>query len=176
MNLNCYHTERHNAHFNKDYDTARAKIAISKFFSGFGIKGRILDSGCGLDQNIYKLPCELGYDLSKFGIEYCKKKVNTATSHLQALSDETIDMVLSAHIFERHPNPKEMLGNIFSKLKKGFTLILVILYELRGKAQYMLDLNQHLFIWNFQTINNLLLTTGFIVMKNKYLRGAKCNK
>ena len=171
-----YHTERHNTHFNDDYYTARAEIAVSKFFNGFDVSKRILDFGCGLGQNIYKLPNAIGYDISKFGVEFCKKKGVNATNDLTALPDETFDIVLSAHVLEHHPNPKEMLGNIFSKLKKGATLILVIPHEVHGKAQYTLDLNQHLFSWNFQTINNLLLTTGFIVRKNKYIRGAGYNK
>ncbi|HWR32891.1 MAG TPA: class I SAM-dependent methyltransferase [Chitinophagaceae bacterium] len=171
-----YHTERHNAHFNDDYYNARAEIAISKFFSGFDTSKRILDFGCGLGQNIYKLPNAIGYDISRFGVEFCKKKGINATNDLHALPDEGFDIIFSAHVLEHHPNPKEMLGNIYSKLKKGSALILVIPHEVHGKSQYMLDLNQHLFSWNFQTINNLLLTTGFLVRKNKYIRGAGYKK
>ena len=171
-----YHTERHNTHFNEDYYTARARIAVSKFFSGFDISKRVLDFGCGLGQNIYKLPNATGYDISRFGVEFCRKKGISATNDLQDLPDESFDIVLSAHVLEHHPNPKEMLGNIFSKLKKGATLILVIPHEVHGKTQYSLDLNQHLFSWNFRTINNLLLTTGFLVRDNKYIRGAGYHK
>lgn len=167
-----YHTERHNNHFKDDYYNARAEIAISKFFSGFDTSKRVLDFGCGLGQNIYKLPNAEGYDISKFGIEFCRKKGIKATNDLSALPDGAYDIVLSAHVLEHHPNPKEMLAQIFSKLKKGATLILVIPHEVHGKARLELDLNQHLFSWNFQTINNLLLTTGFMVRKNKYIRGA----
>ncbi len=167
-----YHTERHNTHFNDDYYNARAKIALTKFFSGYDTRKKILDFGCGLGQNIYKLPNAVGYDISRFGVEFCKKKGINATNDLTALPDESFDIVLSAHVLEHHPNPGEMLGHIFSKLKKGATLILVIPHEVHGKAQYSLDLNQHLFSWNFRTINNLLLTTGFVVRKNKYIRGA----
>lgn len=171
-----YHTERHNTHFNDDYYNARAEIAVSKFFNGFDTSKRILDFGCGLGQNIYKLPNAAGYDISSFGVEFCRKKGIQATTNLDEIPDESFDIVLSAHVLEHHPNPKEMLENIFSKLKKGSTLILVIPHEVHGKAQYKLDLNQHLFSWNFQTINNLLLTTGFIVKKNKYIRGAGYNR
>jgi SAM-dependent methyltransferase len=167
-----YHTERHNTHFNDDYYNARAKIALTKFFNGYDINNRILDFGCGLGQNIYYLPNAMGYDISKFGVEFCKKKNINATNNVDDVKNESFDIVLSTHVLEHHPNPKQMLQQIFSKLKKGGTLILVIPHEVHGKAKYELDLNQHLFTWNFQAINNILITTGFTVIKNKYVRGA----
>lgn len=167
-----YHTERHNTHFNEDYYNSRAKIAITKFFEGFNTESRILDFGCGLGQNIKYLPNAMGYDISKFGVEFCRKKNITATNNVDDLPNDHFDIVLSTHVLEHHPNPKEMLEQIYYKLKKGASLILVIPHEVHGKASYNLDLNQHLFTWNFQAINNLLITTGFIIKKNKYVRGA----
>jgi SAM-dependent methyltransferase len=167
-----YHTERHNTHFNDDYYKSRAKIAITKFFKGFDIDSSILDFGCGLGQNIFYLPNAIGYDISKFGVEFCRKKNIKATNNVDEVPNEHFDIVLSTHVLEHHPNPKEMLQQIYLKLKKGATLILVIPHEVHGKASYNLDLNQHLFTWNFQAINNLLITAGFTVKKNKYVRGA----
>lgn len=171
-----YHTERHNTHFNDDYYNSRAKIALTKFFTGFDTNSRILDFGCGLGQNIYYLPNAMGYDISKFGVEFCKKKNIKATNNLNEVPDEGFDIVISTHVLEHHPNPKEMLEQIFSKLKKGASLILVIPHEVHGIPKFELDLNQHLFTWNFQAINNLLITTGFKVVQNKYVRGAGYNK
>ncbi len=171
-----YHTERHNTHFNDDYYNSRAKIALTKFFDGFDINSRVLDFGCGLGQNIYYLPNAIGYDISKFGVEFCKKKNINATNDVNEVPDEAFDIVISTHVLEHHPNPKEMLNQIYSKLKKGASLILVIPHEVHGIPKYELDLNQHLFTWNFQAINNLLITTGFKVVKNKYVRGAGYNK
>jgi SAM-dependent methyltransferase len=58
-----YHTERHSTHFNDDYYNARAEIAVKKFFDGFDTSKSILDFGCGLGQNIYKIPNAVGYDI-----------------------------------------------------------------------------------------------------------------
>ncbi len=171
-----YHKERHNTHFNEDYYNARAKIALTKFFSEEDRKARLLDFGCGLGQNIYYLPNAMGVDISKFGVEFCKSKGIHATNDMTEVPDESFDIVFSAHVLEHHPNPKVMLADISSKLKKGSKLILVIPYETHGKAKFELDLNQHLFMWNFQNINNLLLLSGFKVISNEYVRGAGYNK
>jgi len=167
-----YHTERHSTHFNDDYYDARATIALTKFFKGFDLGKPVLDFGCGLGQNIYKVPNAVGYDISKFGVQFCQKKGIKATNDINQVPDESFDIVVSTHVLEHHPNPKEMLQQIFTKLRGGGTLILVIPHEVHGIPKYELDLNQHLFTWNFQAINNLLITTGFKVVKNEYIRGA----
>ncbi|MBX3241113.1 MAG: class I SAM-dependent methyltransferase [Chitinophagaceae bacterium] len=167
-----YHSTRHSNHFNEDYYNARAKIALTKFFKDYDINQRILDFGCGLGQNIYYLPNAMGYDISEFGIEFCRKKGINATTNLDEVPDEGFDIVFSAHVLEHHPHPKTMIEDMYRKLKKGSTLILVIPFERHGKGKPEFDLNQHLYTWNFQAINNLLLTVGFEILENKYIRGA----
>lgn len=167
-----YHSTRHSNHFNDAYYEARAQIAVDKFFSGVDKNARILDFGCGLGQNIFNMPNAVGYDISKFGIEFCRKKGINATTQLEDIPDESFDVVFSAHVLEHHPHPMTMLEEMYRKLKKGEKLILVIPHERHGKAQFKYDLNQHLYTWNFQAINNLLLTVGFQIEENRYLRGA----
>ncbi|HSC52253.1 MAG TPA: class I SAM-dependent methyltransferase [Phnomibacter sp.] len=171
-----YHKERHNTHFNEKYYNARAKIAVKKFFEEVGQNDSILDFGCGLGQNILYIPNAVGYDISKFGVEFARKKGINATNNLEDLPDNSFDIVFSSHVLEHHPHPKTMLEDIYRKLKPGGKLILVIPHERHGMSDGKLDLNQHLYAWNFQSINNLLLTTGFQVKGNKYIRGAGYNK
>lgn len=167
-----YHETRHSNHFNEAYYNARAKIALDKFFLNVDKNSRILDYGCGLGQNIYYLPNAKGYDISTFGVEFCRKKGIDATTNLDEIPNEAFDVVFSAHVLEHHPHPKAMLESINSKLKPGKTLVLVIPHERHGKGKFDYDLNQHLHLWNFQAINNLLITTGFEIQENRYLRGA----
>ena len=54
--------------------------------------------------------------------------------------------------------------------------MIVVPHERHGRAKFELDLNQHLYMWNFQNLNNLLLVNGFEIVQNKYLRGAGYNK
>lgn len=171
-----YHTERHRTHFNDDYYNARANIAVKKFFSNIDLNAKLLDFGCGLGQNILKLPNAMGYDISEFGVEFCRRKGIKATNDLDAVPDEAFDIVFSSHVLEHHPHPKTMLSDIYSKLKSGGKFILVIPHERHGKAKFQFDLNQHLYVWNFQAINNLLLMSGFKILENKYVRGAGYNK
>ena len=81
-----------------------------------------------------------------------------------------IDLLLKTgrEYFESNRSKKLKHG----KLKKGKTLVLVIPFERHGMGKKEYDLNQHLFTWNFQAINNLLLTTGFEILENRYIYGA----
>lgn len=168
-----YHLFRHNHHSHQEYYEARAKIAMRKYFRQVGPDTKILDYGCGLGQNMLYLPNAVGYDISKYAVEFCKSKGLQVTSNLDELPNQGFDTVFCAHVLEHHPHPKIMLENIRSKLKTGHDLILVLPYETHAqKGDFQLDLNQHLYCWNFQSINNLLISTGFNVKKNQYLRGS----
>lgn len=171
-----YHETRHPNHSNDEYYNARAKIALNKFFGDIDIKKRILDYGCGLGQNIFYLPNAVGYDISEYGVEQCRNKGINATTKLEEIPDKEFDYVFSSHVLEHHPHPKEMIGEMREKLKPGNDLLLVIPFERHGKAKFELDLNQHLHNWNFQNINNLLITCGFEIQQNKYLYGAGYNR
>lgn len=171
-----YHEERHPNHANEDYYNARAKIALKKFFGRIDTNNRILDYGCGLGQNIYMLPNAKGFDISDYGISVCRNKGIDATTKIDEIENESFDYVFSSHVLEHHPNPKQMIEEMSAKLKPGHDLILVIPYEKHGKASFEMDLNQHLFNWNFQNINNLLITCGFKIKENRYIYGAGYNK
>lgn len=172
-----YHTTRHSNHADKLYYDARAQIALKKFFSTIDKNAKLLDFGCGLGQNIYYLPNAVGYDVSEFGVKFSQERGIKATNHLEDLEDNSFDVVFSAHVLEHHPHPKNMLEDIHRKLKTGKQLILVLPYERHmRRGTFELDLNQHLYCWNFQAINNLLLTTGFKINENRYVRGAGYHK
>lgn len=171
-----YHSKRHPSHYNDEYYQARARIAVDKFFKGVPRDARILDYGCGLGQNIVHFPNAIGFDISQYGLDFCRIKGLNVTNDLDTLEDESFDYVFSSHVLEHHPHPKTMIEEMRAKLKPGCNLILAIPYERHGKASFELDLNQHLYMWNFRTINNLLLTCGFQILENKYLRGAGYEK
>jgi len=172
-----YHKHRHSNHSNKIYYEARAKVSLIKFFKNIDFNNtKILDFGCGMGQNIYFIPNATGYDISQYGLEFCRSKGLKVTNDLEEINDEGFDLVFSSHVLEHHPNPMKMIDDIKTKLKPGKKLILVIPYERHGKGKFELDLNQHLFNWNFQNINNLLIVSGFRIIQNSYLRGAGYSK
>lgn len=171
-----YHSQRHKEHFDEIYYEARAKISLEKYFNGIPHDSKILDYGCGFGQNIFFLKNATGFDISNYSISFCKQKGINATTNPEDLIDNSFDYAFSSHALEHHPHPKDMLETIKAKLKSGQDLILVIPYEIHGKTSLTMGFNQHLYCWNFTTINNLLISCGYKVKSNRYHRGAAYNK
>ena len=171
-----YHTLLHrHLYSSKEYYLIRAKLALKKYFNNIPKKEKIIEFGCGLGQNIYFLPNAIGYDISKFSLNFCRKMNIKVVENLNKTKND-FDCVFSAHVLEHMENPYETLKLMKSKLKKGGKLILILPAEKHKKAAFKVDKNQHLYCWNFQVINNLLIKTGFDVVENKYVYGSGYRK
>jgi SAM-dependent methyltransferase len=169
-----YHSTLHkHLYTNPEYYELRAKLACLNYFGGLGdLKSRkVLEFGCGLGQNIYWLSergaSVKGYDISKFALDFCRKKGLDATDKLGKLGK--FDIIFSRHVLEHLPNPLESLKEMGDKLEKEGTLILVLPREGHENASFEPDIHKHLYSWNFRTINNLLDEAGFRVVENKVL-------
>ena len=169
-----YHQRLHEYLYNnEEYYNARAELALIKYFKNFPKESKTLEWGCGLGQNIYLVKNSIGYDISKFAITFCKKKGINATNNLRKIKGNSFDIIISSHVLEHLENPFPVLKEIHRKLKKGGKLILILPVEARkfpGRIAEM-EGSQHLYCWNFRTIDNLLIKAGFTPIENTYLYG-----
>lgn len=152
----------------EDYEI-RAKIAFEKYFSDINnLKTKkIIEVGAGLGKNIYFLPNADAQDISKFSEIFCKSK---GINFCYTIKPNYYDIIASIHSLEHIKEPYETLSEIYSKLKKGGIFILVLPYELHKPINHFkIDNNNHLYSWNFRTIDNLLLNVGFKIIKNEYI-------
>lgn len=172
-----YHNAVHNRLVgNAKYYEARARVAKRKYFSNIPENTRILEFSCGLGQDTLYFPNTVGFDISEFCLDFCRKKGKTVINDLKLAENHSFDLVFSAHTLEHVPNPYEILVQLKEKLNDNGRLMLVLPCEQHGKASFELDVNQHLYCWNFRAINNLLLTAGFSILENRYFRGAGYEK
>ena len=168
-----YHQKVHTYLYNDPkYYILKSKLAYITYFKNLDLKGKkILEFGCGLGPNIYylnKLGLDIiGYDISNFALDFCRKKGLKVTNNFNILKQ--FDIIFSRHVLEHIKNPFNILIQINKKLKKGGSLILILPYEKHKKVKFETDINNHLYAWNFRTINNLLNETGYKVIENKVL-------
>jgi len=171
-----YHEYTHkNLLNNKDYYEMRAKLAMIKYFNGVDKQDKVLDYGVGLGQNISLLPNSYGHDISKFAMEECNKKGIKTIPDLTNIEGE-FDVVFSRAVLEHLDHPLNALKIMNKCLKPGGKIILVLGIERQKEVKIERSQNQHLYGWNFQTINNLLFKAGFQPISNEYLRGTGYNK
>jgi len=161
---------------NRRYYETRAKLARMKYFKGIPENARILEFSCGLGQDTFYFPNAVGFDISEYCLDFCRNQGKKVINDLNQVEDHSFDVVFSSHTLEHVDNPYEVLVNLRKKLDKDGILILVLPCEHHGKANFELDVNQHLFCWNFRAINNLLINTGYTIAKNKYFRGIGYDK
>ena len=166
-----YHLNKHNFLYeNPLYYDVKAVISLIDYFKGIKINSKVLEYGCGLGQNIYLIKNSVGYDVSKFAVDFCvnRRGIN-AVRNKKKLRNKFFDIVLSCEVLEHLENPKRALEEIKSKLKKGGKLILILPIDKWNKPN-LKDVNQHLYNWNFNTITNLLIRVGFYPVEFKIIR------
>lgn len=168
-----YHANLHE-YLYKDagYYELRAKLAYLNYFKGIDLKGKkILEFGCGLGQNIYYLSKKgadiKGFDVSKFAIEFCRKKGIATTNNLK--KEKKFDVIFSRHVLEHIQNPFGTLRELREKLNENGKLILILPSEKNEKVSFKPDKSRHLYCWTFRTINNLLDEAGYRAIENKVL-------
>lgn len=162
----------------EEYYNLRARVVFEDYFrKNFkSIQGsfdqkrkKIIEWGVGLGQNVYILNRfgidVVGYDTSKFAVDFCKKKGLNASNKLIG----KYDVIFCRHVLEHLLNPYDTLKEMCSHLKQGGILDLIIPYERHKRVPLKPDHNGHLWGWNFQCINNLLGELGFKVIKNEVL-------
>jgi len=163
-----YHTRRNKDLLDNDkYFWARARTSNELYFSEFTGDSKVLEFGVGIGQNIVFLKNAYGYDISKEALDACRKRQIPVFESLESIPNNEFDIVLSRHSLEHVPDPLESLTQMKAKLKNEGTLILVLPKDNHGKASFEPDLNNHLFCWNFRSINNLLNVAGFKPVKNE---------
>lgn len=171
-----YHKHTHkNLLNNPNYYEARAKLSMIKYFKDIDKNAKVLEYGVGLGQNIVLFPNAYGHDISTFAMQECNKKGIKTIPDLTKYYEE-FDVVFSRAVLEHLDNPFEALKLMNQCLKPGGKLILVLGIEKQKKIKIEPTQNQHLYGWNFQTINNLLFKTGFEPISNEFYRGTGYNK
>jgi predicted SAM-dependent methyltransferase len=78
------------------------------------------------------------------------------------------DIVLCRHVLEHLESPLEHLKLMRELIAEDGELFLVLPREGHYDSSFTPDLNQHLYCWNFRTINNLLQRAGLRPYINRY--------
>ena len=143
-----YHLEKHSYLYNdEEYYKVRAKIFAMKYLE-YPLNRPSMESvfefGCGLGQNIYLIRRNsIGYDISEFALDFCKKKGIKVVSKLKELKGKKFDIVFSCEVLEHLENPLKALKQMHSKLEDRGELILIIPLEGQKKVN-LKDKNRHL--------------------------------
>jgi len=146
-----------------------ARLRHEKIFSFINEQDVVLEYGVGTGWNISQITCKrrIGYDLSEHLEKLLIKQGIEFLNRIDAVQDESIDVVLCHHVLEHTSNPIDILTEINRILCKGGKLLLFVPNETGKKFNYYDAQNQdhHLFSWNVQTLATLVEKAGFKVIE-----------
>ena len=163
-----YHGTHHRLLIEDDgYFLARAEAALS-YFSPEERERKIFEFGCGIGQSIALLNDAEGWDISSEAREACHRRGLRVYDDLAAVPRQAYDIVFCRHVLEHVEEPLSALRTMRELLRPGGFLLLIVPRETHWPSAFTGDINQHLYCWNFNTINNLLLRAGYQPYHNSY--------
>lgn len=170
-----YHAKRHQHLIEEDeYFWARAEAATRFYFTPEESQKRIFEYGCGIGQGIAMLPRAAGWDISTEALLACHKRRLKVYDCFEDVPRKSWDIVFCRHVLEHVEAPLIVLRALRELLAEdGGELYLILPKERHYKSPFVTDLDQHLYCWNFRTVNNLLHRAGFVPYLNcvKYILG-----
>ena len=135
----------------------------------------VLEVGCGMggillpfkEKNIQILGVDYGSKYIKFGKD---KNLNLEIGGIKNIKEKKFDCIIYSHVFEHVLNLQEELAEIKKRLNPQGVLFIAVPGILNLERNYHFDLNRylqnaHTFNFSLQTLNNLLLKSGFGLIK-----------
>lgn len=132
----------------------------------------VLDFGCGGGFLLNNLNCEkkIGVELNDIGRNFCNQNFNfKCHKYLNEVPDNSVDIVISNHCLEHTPNPDEIIGELYRKIKKGGKIVICIPLDSPKMKFIENDVNFHLYSFSPINLGNLLVNNKFIVKSSKVL-------
>ena len=158
-----------------EYFQARAEVQARFYFSPDQQRSRIFEYGCGLGQGFACLPNAAGWDVSSEARDACRKRGLSVFDELEDVPKGEWDIVVCRHVLEHLEQPLDALKAMRELTAPEGELCMILPKEEHASPLIAPDLNQHLYSWNFQSINNLLFRAGWTPYRNEtmYMLGWK---
>jgi SAM-dependent methyltransferase len=141
------------------------RIEARKFLPYVKLSDTVLDFGCGGGFTLSNIPCarRIGVEINPAARAVAQRKGLECYSELDAVPDQTADVVISNHALEHVPYPIAALREMVRVLKSSGLLVLVLpLDDWRTQPFYdSSDINHHLYTWTPLLIGNALSEGGF---------------
>jgi SAM-dependent methyltransferase len=175
-----YESGYHSSHYchlmgSDELFEALSEIQVRFYFTPEQQQKRIFEYGCGLGQSIARLPRAAGWDVSGEAREACRRRGVPVFDDLDDVPRGEWDIIMCRHVLEHLEQPLDVLKTMRELVVPGGELFLVLPREDHYIPVIAPDINQHLYSWNFQTLNNLLFRAGWrpYLNKNIYMLGWK---
>jgi len=139
--------------------------------NGLDTKAKVLDFGCGVGQVSAALPDTVCFDVSPVALAELRRRGRVVKERREDIPPESFDYLLSSHSLEHSSSPYQDLEEFHQYLRPDGQIVLVLPVETHLRPALQPDWNQHLQAWTFQTITNMLVSTGWKPMHQSMIYG-----
>ena len=163
-------------HYGKDYFAYQEHIGRfggwanqPKFQNYIRPADVLLDFGCGGGYLLRNLVAarKIGVEPNSTAAEVAASNIHEVYKTAAEVPDEIVDLVISDNAFEHTLYPLAELKTLFTKLRPGGKIVLVVPCENVSFAYRPNDINHHLYSWGPMSLGNLLTEAGFRVLESK---------
>ena len=138
---------------------------------GLQVNGKVLDFGCGVGQVSAALSDSVCFDFSLFAQNELRKRHRVVIEKREDIPRHVFNYILSSHCLEHSPTPYQDLQEFREYALPDGQLVLLLPVEVQLQPALQSDWNLHLNAWTFQTITNLLVSTGWTPLFQSYVYG-----
>ena len=116
-------------------------------------------------------PSRTPFDFSLFAQNELTKRNRFVIEKREDIPRHAFQYILSSHCLEHSPAPYQDLQEFHEYALPGGYLVLVLPVEVELRPALQSDWNLHLQAWTFQTITNLLVSTGWTPLSQSLVYG-----
>lgn len=163
-------------HYDDKYFAWQASIGefggwanLTKFCDYVSETDDVLDFGCGggyLLKNI-RGRNKVGVEVNPDAAATAKQNGIEVFSTVDGVPDDYVDVIISNNALEHTLLPHQELNSLFSKLRIGGKIILVVPCESISYAYRANDINHHLYSWSPMCLGNLMTEAGYSLIESK---------
>jgi len=164
-NIIDYYQKEYFENYQKKIGVFGGKANLFKFKKYIKKTAPVLDFGCGGGFLLKHLDCEnrIGIELNPVARDFCINNIGiNCYQDIDVIEDNSIDVIISNHCLEHTLSPYELINKMYSKLKKGGKIILVVPLDSYNYKWKKNDVNNHLYSFSPMNIGNLLQGSNFI--------------
>ncbi|MHB8278405.1 MAG: class I SAM-dependent methyltransferase [Candidatus Humimicrobiaceae bacterium] len=173
--------------YKKSFSILLSNYSLIRFINNikkYKKKGRLLDIGYGGGGLLYEMQKQgfevFGLDTSSEAFEIVNKKMgfnkNIFNCELEdcKFPNNYFDVITLCHVLEHLPDPKKTLYEIEKKIKDDGILIVSVpnidcfVFKVFKRFWFSLDAPRHYYHFSYDTIDKILKSTGFKVIKVNY--------
>ena len=142
---------------------------LTKFDRYIAETNEILDFGCGGGYLLKNIKCRkrVGVEINPHAAEKARANGVEVYASAQDVPDDYVDLIISDNALEHAPHPLQALQVLYSKLRPGGKIVIVVPCESISNAYRPDDVNRHLYSWSPMCLGNLLEEAGFALVESK---------